>query len=165
MKFKYATTKPLLANEFTRDGTIHQGFLNDRLAERATKGKLTEDRHYDLILQEEKKVKSQSKVEIGKANTGFDISKWVSVKDILLRAAIQQRLEKDKWFCIIVNAVIIQNKYMLYIDTETSELGGVREGDGKIQGENKYGKFILEMATSSPEILKACADAGQEPPV
>ena len=166
MKFKYATTKPLLANEFTRDGTIHQGFLADRQAERKFKGKLSEDRYYQILLLEYRAIKNKSP-DIGNEKTGFgfDILKWASVKDKLLRAAIQQRLQKDKWFCIIVNAVIVQNKYMLYLDTKTSELGGVREGDGKIQGENKYGKFILEMATSSPEILKACADAGQEPPV
>jgi mRNA (guanine-N7-)-methyltransferase len=165
MKFKYASNKLDKVKEFSNEGTIHQSFIRARLSERVSKGVLSDDVHYDLLDKELKTIEKESRTELRKANTGFNESKWATVKDDLLRSAIQQRLKDDKWFCIIVNAVIVQNKYLLYFDTETSEMGGVRKADGTIKGENKYGKYILELATRSPEILKACAETGKEPTV
>jgi hypothetical protein len=75
-----------------------------------------------------------------------------------LEEAIRQRLSADKWFCVIVSAALAQGKYLLYHDEQpNSELGGSRViRSGLIQGQNKYGNFILQLAQEMPEELKAC---------
>jgi len=162
MKFKYASKTPEKATTlFSRDGAIHQKFLQQRLAQK----KLTVDKHYELLLEEDKELDSESKKELRKNATQFNQAAWDTAFDDLLKGAIQQRLKSDKWFCILVNAIVTSGKYLLYQDSKTSILGGVRTVSGTIEGQNKYGKFILELATSSPDLVKACAETGSEPPV
>jgi hypothetical protein len=165
MKFKNASSNPGLAVEFSSDGQIHNEFKGKRTAERAAKGVLSKDRHYALLAEETSKIESVAKAELRKNKNQFNEAKWATIKDDHLRTAIQQRLRFDKWFCIVVTAVIDQSKYLLYVDKETSELGGVRKADKTIKGENKYGRFILEEAYASPEFIKACTLTGKEPPV
>ena len=165
MKFKYASAKPDIAKEFSSEGRIHTEFKAKRIAERTTKGVLSKDRHYELLAEETAKIESEARSELRKNKTSYNESAWNAIKDKYLREAIQQRLRHDKWFCIIITAVIEQNKYLLYVDKETSELGGVRKADKTIKGDNKYGRFILEEAYQSPSFIKACVASGKEPPV
>lgn len=165
MKFKHASGNPGLAVEFSSDGSIHNEFKGKRLAERAAKGVLSKDRHYALLVEETARIETVAKAELRKNKNMFNEAKWTIIKDDHLRTAIKQRLSFDKWFCIIVTAAIDQSKYLLYVDKETSELGGVRKADKTVKGENKYGRFILEEAYSSPQFVKACALEGKEPPV
>jgi len=162
MKCKYATNNPLLAkNIFGTDGSIHQKYLGQRVAIK----KITKDKHYELLANETKEVENESNKQMKTKNLGYDSMKWQIKFDELLRVALQQRLEKDKWFCVIINALVQSGKYLLYQDSETSTLGGVRKVDGSIKGENKYGKTILQLATSSPDTLKSCINSGNEPPM
>jgi len=165
MKFKHASGRPDLAKEFGSEGRIHTEFKAKRIGERTTKGVIPRDRHYELLAEETDRVEKEARAELRKNKTAYDDSKWNTLKDKYLRDAIQQRLRLDKWFCIIVTAAIDQNKYLLYVDKETSELGGVRKADKTIKGDNKYGRFILEEAYQSPDFIKACVASGKEPPV
>jgi hypothetical protein len=165
MKFKYATGKPERAGIFASNGPIHSEFLALRLQERTLKGSVTEENHYKYLEQETSKVESELKKELRKANVGYSTAAWEAKLDDVLRDAIQQRLLKDKWFCVIVDAVVKANKYLLYQDSDKSILGGVRKAGDTIAGENRYGRYILQMATSSPEGLKACIETGKEPGV
>ena len=165
MKFKYASSKPEIAKEFSSEGRIHTEFKVKRMAERTTKGVLSKDRHYELLAEETARIETEGKSELRKNKTAFNESTWNTIKDKYLREAVQQRLRLDKWFCVIVTAVIEQNKYLLYVDKETSELGGVRKADKTIKGDNKYGRFILEEAYQSPDFIKACVASGKESPI
>ena len=161
MKFKYASSKPEIAKEFSSEGRIHTEFKVKRMAERTTKGVLSKDRHYELLAEETARIETEGKSELRKNKTAFNESTWNTIKDKYLREAVQQRLRLDKWFCVIVTAVIEQNKYLLYVDKETSELGGVRKADKTIKGDNKYGRFILGEAYQSPVFIKACVASGK----
>jgi predicted NAD-dependent protein-ADP-ribosyltransferase YbiA (DUF1768 family) len=163
MKFKYATSKPERAGIFASNGQIHSEFLGLRMQERAQKGTMTEERHYKYLEEETARVDSDLKKELRKANVGYNVAVWDAKLDEVLRAAIKQRLLKDKWFCVIVDAVVKAGKYLLYQDSDKSILGGVRKAGDTIAGENRYGRYILEMATTSPEGLKACIETGKEP--
>ena len=61
---------------------------------------------------------------------------------------LRQRWLRDARFHKIVEAARTQNKYMLYNTgiSAASELGGSRKLDGRIEGENKVGKFIMQLA-------------------
>jgi hypothetical protein len=165
MKFKYASGRPDLAKEFGSEGRLHTEFKAKRIAERTTRGVIPKDRHYELLAEEIERIEKEARAELRKNKTAYDESKWNTLKDKYLREAIQQRLRFDKWFCIIVTAAIDQNKYLLYVDKETSELGGVRKADKTIKGDNKYGRYILEEAYRSPDFLKACVASGKEPSI
>ena len=164
MKLKYSSSKPDLASQFGVDGAIHIKFLPKMIGK--TIGKtITLDKYWEEINNETKEIELETKKILKRVNIGFNQAIWNSKFDELLKDAIKQRLQKDKWFCVIVEAVVRSEKYLLYQDSKTSVLGGVRGVDGFIQGENKYGKYILELATSSPDTLKACVVEGREPPV
>jgi hypothetical protein len=61
---------------------------------------------------------------------------------------LRQRWLRDARFHKIVEAARQQQKYMLYNVgiSAASELGGSRKLDGRIEGENKVGKFIMQLA-------------------
>jgi len=159
MKFKYAadpSAKPI-ARIFSREGEIHQNWLASRLAaQKASKSKvLTEAQHLDFIQNETTDVETSEIKYLNMKSTNFDESKWATVKDALLKSAIQQRITSDKRFCIIVNAALSQQKYLLY--KNSSELGGsLTIGKGTIQGQNKYGNMIMQVAKEMPDKIRAC---------
>jgi predicted NAD-dependent protein-ADP-ribosyltransferase YbiA (DUF1768 family) len=149
MKFKLATNKPDLAVKlFSRTGQIHQEFVRIRLGETgAGKRLLPEDRDYELLNDEREKVLDEARPPvIRRYGATFDEAKWMSVKENALREALTQRYTKDKDFQDIVNAVRAKGKYLLYYSTAADGLGGVRRSDGRIDGENKVGKIIMELA-------------------
>jgi len=149
MKYKLGANKPELAvSLFSRTGTIHQEFLRIRLSETgAGKRKLPEDREYELLAEEREKILDESRPPvIRRYKATFDEAKWSSVKDDVLKDAVKQRWEEDKEFQDIVNAARLKGKYLLYYSTATNDLGGVRRPDGRIEGENKVGKYIMELA-------------------
>lgn len=159
MKFKQASKHPELARVFARDGEIHQRWLASRLA--AKKGQqdkpLTVDQQNEFVLKETQDVETEEIKQINTVSVGFNSSLWATKKDSFLESAIRQRLTADKWFCEIVSAAIAQNKQLLQVDkTKGSELGGTRTIKGTIQGQNKYGRLILTLASTMPEQLKAC---------
>ena len=80
----------------------------------------------------------------------FNEVAWIAIKDEVLLEALKQRFEEDVKFRKIVEAVKEQGKILLYYQTAVaSELGGMLK-EGKIQGDNKYGHLIMQLA-SFPE--------------
>ena len=78
-----------------------------------------------------------------------DEGKWATVKDEVIDEAITQRWTKDARFRKIVEAARERGKYLLYYTpgSTTSNVGGVRSvATGKIEGENKIGKVMMELA-------------------
>lgn len=154
MKVKLASNNPDLAETiFGREGSIHKEFLTIRIAETGGyKRPLDESRDYELLAEERDKVQSESKPSsIYKYNkTIYDEAKWATLKDKMLREALTQRYTKDAKFVKIVNAAKEKGKYLLYYSLAATDLGGKRKEDGTIEGQNKVGKFIMEIAGFPP---------------
>jgi hypothetical protein len=159
MKFKYASTRPDYAEKFSRAGSIHQFWLNEREVARKNKRnkQLSRDDFNKFVKSESDEVERELYKLINQPDVGFDESSWSTVKDALLQQAIAQRLRGDKRFCVIVNAAIQQQKYLLYTNKKT-ELGGERAANGTIQGQNKYGRYILQLAEKLSDDFKACLE-------
>jgi predicted NAD-dependent protein-ADP-ribosyltransferase YbiA (DUF1768 family) len=149
MKVKLAGGTPELAEAlFSRTGTIHQEFVGIELAETGRgKRKLTEDRKYELLAEEREKVRDESVPSaLRRQGVTFDASRWATVKEQVLREALTQRFRDDAEFQRIVLAAKAKGKYLLYYSQAADELGGVRKQDGRIEGENRVGKIIMELA-------------------
>jgi hypothetical protein len=157
MKFKYASNRPDYAEKFSRAGSIHQFWLNEREVARKNKRnkQLSRDDHNKFVKSETDEVERELFKLINQPDTGFEEATWSTVKDALLQQAIAQRIRADKRFCVIVNAAIQQSKYLLYNNKKT-ELGGERAANGTIQGQNKYGRYILLLADKLADDFKAC---------
>jgi predicted NAD-dependent protein-ADP-ribosyltransferase YbiA (DUF1768 family) len=105
MRVKLATNKPELAMTlFSREGTIHQRFLNDRLA--ITNGgtkQLSEEEDHDLLKAELSAVKTASTgMALKKYKAVVDEAAWATAKDKALEDAIKQRWDKDARFRKII---------------------------------------------------------------
>lgn len=158
MKLKYASNRPELGDQFAIDGVIHKKWNTKRQVEVKGKktAKLTKKQQNELLEGETKDVEIALVEAMSDPSVGYDESRWVSAKNPLLSSAIAQRLESDKWFCVIVNAVIEKRKYLLYVSKDM-DLGGVYESHrGLIEGLNMYGNGILRIASEMPEKLRAC---------
>jgi predicted NAD-dependent protein-ADP-ribosyltransferase YbiA (DUF1768 family) len=78
----------------------------------------------------------------------FDEAQWAVQKDDILKEGLRQRWETDARFRKIVEAARQKGMTLLYYTpgSNASNLGGVRKNSGVIEGENKMGKMILELA-------------------
>jgi len=152
MRYKIATDKPGLAQSiFGPQGSIHQKFLRQRAAEigvGAGAKPLTDERDAKLLVDELKEVHNEMRaVAMKKWKAAFDQAKWDGVKDDLLKEAVRQRWEKDARFRTIVEAAKQQGKTLLfYTGSASSEYGGKRTQEGYLEGENKLGKAMMEIA-------------------
>jgi mRNA (guanine-N7-)-methyltransferase len=152
MKYKVATDKPNLAQSlFGPDGTIHQKYLRQKQAEigvGAGAKPLTDTREAEILAEEIKEVHTNSRQAAMKTwKAKFDEAKWNSVKDELLNNAVKQRWDKDARFHTIVEAAKQQGKYLLFFTgSASSEYGGKRTQEGYLEGENKMGKAMMEIA-------------------
>ena len=149
MKYKIATDKPqLAASVFSEEGTIHQKFLRERLAASGKKP-LTEDQDQEFLRLEMVEVRNANRASnIKKFKAQFDEASWATQKDVVLREGLKQRWDKDARLHGIVEAARAQGKYLLY-DTDAAgagELAGVRKADGRIEGENKVGRILMQLA-------------------
>jgi predicted NAD-dependent protein-ADP-ribosyltransferase YbiA (DUF1768 family) len=151
MRVKLATNKPELAESmFSREGTIHQRFLNDRLG--MTNGgtkQLTEEQDHDIMNAELAAVKAAMGVlTLKRHRATVDEATWATVKDKVIEDALKQRWTLDKRFRKIVETARNQGKYLLYYSPgATTNLGGRRDKDtGHIDGENRIGKAIMKLA-------------------
>ena len=151
MRAKLATNKPELAETiFSREGTIHQRFLNDRLG--LTNGgtkQLSEDQDHELMKTELAAVKAaMSGMALKKHRAAVDEAKWATAKDAVIQDALKQRWTMDKRFRKIVETARNQGKYLLYYTPgATTNLGGKRDRNtGQIEGDNKVGKIIMSLA-------------------
>jgi predicted NAD-dependent protein-ADP-ribosyltransferase YbiA (DUF1768 family) len=86
-------------------------------------------------------------VAMKKWKAKFDQAKWDTVKDGLLKEAVRQRWEKDARFRTTVEAAKQQGKTLLFFTgSASSEYGGKRTQEGYLEGENKLGKAMMEIA-------------------
>ena len=149
MKFKLASNKPDLAKTLmSTTGKIHQDFLNKRRAEPV---KQESARDFELLAEEAADVrKKMTKTYLNQYRVVFDEDKWIPVKDRVLMDALKYRWEHDKRFRETVEAARNAGKYLLYstkIAAVATELGGTRSlATSVIEGENKVGRFIMELA-------------------
>ena len=150
MMYKLATNKPDLAvSLFARDGSIHQEYVRQRLTETNGGTKpLAEDRDYEMLEHESKDVKAAMKGTTVKKYKGvFDETKWATVKDDVLRDGLAQRWETDARLRRVVEAVRNQGKILLfYTPGAITNLGGIRRDDGTIEGDNKMGQILMNLA-------------------
>jgi SAM-dependent methyltransferase len=149
MKLKIASNKPNLAKDLmSTTGKIHQDFALKRRAESV---KQDSARDFELLAEEASDVrKKMTKTYLNQYRVVFNEDKWIPVKDKVLMDALQYRWEHDKRFRDGVEAARNAGKYLLYttkIASVASELGGTRSlSTSMIEGENKVGRFIMELA-------------------
>jgi predicted NAD-dependent protein-ADP-ribosyltransferase YbiA (DUF1768 family) len=148
MKYKVATNKPeLAARLFSKEGEVHQTFLRKK----AIESPLSPEREQDFLKEERKMVLTESDVVskggMTKYGAKFDEGKWLSVKDSVLRDALTQRWKKDETLRQIIEAVRSKGLLLLYSGVGTgNDLGAKRTSAGIIEGENKVGKILMELA-------------------
>jgi predicted NAD-dependent protein-ADP-ribosyltransferase YbiA (DUF1768 family) len=152
MRAKLATDKPELGKSlFSREGTVHQKFLADRLAlTNAGTKPLSEEEDARILEAEIAAVKDAMRTPyLKRYKATVDEAKWATVKDGVIDEAISQRWTKDARFRKIVEAARDRGKYLLYYTpgSTTSNVGGVRSlATGRIEGENKIGRVMMELA-------------------
>lgn len=148
MKFKLASNKPLLAETvFSSIGSIHQEYVKQRTLEQA-QGRFSEERDFELLEEESKRLKrEQQGAALKKYGATINEALWTTVKQGVLRDAVKQRMERDERLRKIVNAARDQGKILLFqVKTLGNELGGQRRENGTIEGENRYGKMLMEVS-------------------
>jgi predicted NAD-dependent protein-ADP-ribosyltransferase YbiA (DUF1768 family) len=151
MHYRLATNVPeLAASIFGREGTIHQQFLRKRLDESEGGTKLLSDaRERELAKEETTAVRDALRPSAYKKyKATFDEAKWAVKKDEVLREGLRQRWETDARFRKIVEAARDKGKTLLYYapGANSSNMGGVRKNSGVIEGDNKIGSIIMELA-------------------
>ncbi len=157
MKFKRATDKPQLAvSVMSQQGTIHQEYLRERGSLTGAGARpLAEDQDNLLLQKEAKQIKLESsdKAIASKWGAVFNDAAWLAMKNDVLRYALEYRWNHDKRFRAAVEKAREAGKYMLYYtgSASGSELGGKRRTeDGVIDGANKVGKIIMQLANFPP---------------
>jgi len=152
MLAKLATNKKELAvTLFSREGTIHQKFLNDRLAltDQGTRP-LSEEDDFKLLEAEVAAVKDAMRAPyLKKFGAVINVTDWATVKDRVLQEAVEQRWKSDARFRKIIEAARERGKYLLYYTpgSTSSNVGGVRSSQtGRIEGENRIGKIMMRLA-------------------
>ena len=157
MRIKLATDKPELAESiFSREGSIHQKFLTDRVAlTNAGTKPLSEEEDTRLLEAEVAAVKDAMREPFLKrywrGTTGkiVDEAKWATVKGEVIEDAINQRWTKDARFRKIVETARDRGKYLLYYTpgAASSNVGGIRSTKtGVIEGQNMIGKTMMRLA-------------------
>ena len=157
MRIKLATDKPELAETiFSREGSIHQKFLTDRVAlTNAGTKPLSEEEDTRLLEAEVAAVKDAMREPFlkrywrGAPGKIVDEAKWASVKGEVIEDAVNQRWTKDARFRKIVETARDRGKYLLYYTpgAASSNVGGIRSTKtGVIEGQNLIGKTMMRLA-------------------
>ena len=159
MMIKHGAKNPDLAlTLFSTDtGSIHRQALREMQKQKldgAINSKDKKAKQMAILLQELIDIKNQmSPSTLAKDyKVTIDATAWDRVKDYHLRRALNERWTKDKMFRTIVEKAREEKKYLLYYITKkvgdpTGELAGRWKDDtGRIEGENKVGKMIMELA-------------------
>ena len=151
MKYKFATNKPELGETlFSQGGTVHQEFLNQRDKESAQGTRaLSAERAHELLKAERTMVTDESSAKaFKKYRVVYDEAKWNAIKDTKLRDGLTQRWQRDARLRRIVEAAKGKGMTLLYYTGPGtgSDLGGKRTAEGLIDGENKVGRILMELA-------------------
>ena len=139
IKYGNPSKKDLAWTLFSTTGTIH---TTAKLQRNAAKNPLPPAQLYDSFAQEANEVNRKLTEIINAPNSGIDLTLWNVKKNEMLSIAVQQRLTNDEWFRQIIDAA--RGKYLLY--ENASSLGGRFTSARKVEGENAYGKKIMELA-------------------
>jgi predicted NAD-dependent protein-ADP-ribosyltransferase YbiA (DUF1768 family) len=150
-RYRQASNTPDVATSvFGREGSIHQKYIRIRVDEsEAGKKPIPEKRDQKLLKEEDNEVRDEIRPSAFKRRgSTFDEAKWASKKDEILMEGLRQRWEKDKRFRKIVEAARDKGKTLLYYapGANSSNFGGVHRTTGQIEGENRIGKIIMELA-------------------
>jgi len=144
--------RDLAVSLFSREGSIHQKFLQMRLmkkVERKQDQLVMDDSETERLLAETKSVKDALlKKSLIPFRITLNDAEWNLMKEGVLREALTYRWERDARFHAIVEAARTQGKYLLYSQPATnagSEWGGQWKS-GRIQGENKVGHILMKIA-------------------
>ncbi len=150
MKLKMGTNKPQLGETvMSRTGSIHEKMNRQRLKETAAGIRpLDAKRDIELLKEELEEVALKSTPQaIRGMSAQYNEGAWLAVKDAMLKEAVKQRWERDVKFYKIVEEARSKGKYILYFSSErANELAGKRMIDGRIEGDNRYGRAIMEIA-------------------
>ena len=113
------------------------------------KAKPSKGKPIEPLEKEAKEIRSVlTKTSLNKYKIVAYEDKWDLMKDEELKKALEYRWKHDQRFHDTVEAARTARKYLLY-STKTAplELGGKRSiKTGKIEGENKVGRMIMEIA-------------------
>lgn len=150
-RWRVASSTPDIATSvFSNEGSIHQEFLRQRLLEsEAGKKPISDKRNRELLKAESAAVRDAIRpTAFKKYKSVFDEAQWAVQKDDILMEGLRQRWETDARFRKIVEAARQKGMTLLYYTpgSNASNLGGVRKNSGTIEGENKMGKMIMELA-------------------
>lgn len=134
MKYKLASDRPELAAQFAMGGGIHQKYLAALAKPGANIKKLAKAESDELAKPLE--------------GVAFNEGLWLTLKDTELRKALAYRLAHDARFFAIVEAARRKKLYLLFYTGPGvgSDLGGKRTNAGTIEGQNKVGKMIMDLA-------------------
>ena len=145
MKLKHASNKPNLAKDImSTDGTIHRSFRLQR-RDKGIEPESGED--FKLLTKEIDMVHKtiSTKNSLRTYRITINDIQWDAIKDNVLMEALRFRFTNDARFIKGVTTARDLGKYLLY--TTGTELGGTRNPvSGKISGDNKVGRFIMELA-------------------
>jgi hypothetical protein len=151
MRYKVASDKPeLAASLFGRDGSIHQSILRKRLL-LSEGGKKPISDIMDKTLLKEEAIKVREEIRpaaFKKYKATFNEAEWAIKKDDSIREGLRQRWETDARFRKILEAARDKGKTLLYYTpgANSMNLGGVRKNSGAIEGENRIGRIMMELA-------------------
>lgn len=148
MFYRYGTNIPEQGSKlFSTEGSIHQKYLAAKI------GKSDAEKQ-ELLLDEIKEVRGKWYVtrsrnaSLKAFRAQLNEAKWNIEKDNAIGYAMKWRWEKDARFHKIVEAVREEGKYLLFYSGSTGvdELGGRRDINKMIVGENKIGRAIMKIA-------------------
>jgi hypothetical protein len=151
MRYKVASDKPeLAANLFGREGSVHQSILRKRLLlSEGGKKPISDIMDKTLLKEEAAKVREEIRPSaFKKYKATFNEAEWAIKKDDIIREGLRQRWETDARFRKILEAARSKGKTLLYYTpgANSTNLGGVRKNSGAIEGENRIGRIMMELA-------------------
>jgi predicted NAD-dependent protein-ADP-ribosyltransferase YbiA (DUF1768 family) len=173
MKYMHAsslpesTRKSLAISIFSTGGTIHQKYAVERLQKKIQAGVGTPADDALLEKEAEDVQKAMGKAATERLKMTFQEEKWnrplrpddpLTLRDRILRDALQYRWEKDADFRAILEELRAQRRYLVYTvkgaeagaGSDGSEWSGTLEvagpEKGRIRGENRMGYLLMEVA-------------------
>lgn len=160
MKVKYASLKPeegagLAARLFGTKGSIHtkalEGLAANGIEAKTVLTAKQRDKLSASLLKEYQEVRKALQSVPKTYKLPLDDAKWNAIKDEYYRRGLEDRWARDAMFHKIVDAAKQAKKYMLYYQTEktgdpTGEFSGIHRESGRIEGGNKIGRLLMEIA-------------------
>ncbi len=143
MRMKICGRNPDRASQlFSVKGRIHDKAKQDRVgAAVATTEQQKHQQFQDFLKQEMKDIHTALRAE-KLLRPDCD-----AVMHDALREGMRQRMERDAPFRAVIQKAVKEGKYLLNFDSSAaSDMGGKRLVNGKIQGNNRVGKTIMDLA-------------------